>query len=171
MTTGQRIKAARKAAGMTQKELGEKLGLSFQSIAQWENDLRNPKYDTLKRIAVALGVDREVLFTDREREISEHSDIDGWCRAIDYYNVHDLKGLIETMKQHNYTLSDAEKETICALSKLNEIGQQEAVKRVEELTEIPRYRRQEPAETPPASPGDTDTTAAQGAPEGAEEDG
>ncbi len=56
MTTGQRIKAARKAAGMTQKELGEKLGLSFQSIAQWENDLRNPKYDTLQRIAAALAV-------------------------------------------------------------------------------------------------------------------
>ena len=56
MTTGQRIKAARKAVGMTQKELGDKLGLSFQSIAQWENDLRNPKMETLERIADALDV-------------------------------------------------------------------------------------------------------------------
>lgn len=54
MTTGQRIKDARKAAGMTQKELGEKLGLSFQSIAQWENNLRKPKYETLEKIAQAL---------------------------------------------------------------------------------------------------------------------
>lgn len=56
MTTGERIKAARKAAGMTQKELGERLGLAFQSVAQWENDLRNPKIETLQRIADALGV-------------------------------------------------------------------------------------------------------------------
>lgn len=56
MTTGERIKAARKTAGMTQKELGERLGLAFQSVAQWENDLRNPKIETLQRIADALGV-------------------------------------------------------------------------------------------------------------------
>ena len=56
MTTGQRIKAARKKAGLTQKELGERMGQSFQSIAQWENDLRNPKLETLQRIANALGI-------------------------------------------------------------------------------------------------------------------
>ncbi len=57
MTTGQRIKEARKKAGLTQKELGEKLGVAYQTLAQWENDLRNPKYDTIKRIAAALGVE------------------------------------------------------------------------------------------------------------------
>jgi len=34
MTTGQRIKAMRKKAGLIQKELGDKLGLSFQAVAQ-----------------------------------------------------------------------------------------------------------------------------------------
>lgn len=53
---GRIIKAARKAAGMTQKELGEKLGISYQCIAQWENDLRNPKFETRKRIAEVLGI-------------------------------------------------------------------------------------------------------------------
>ena len=61
MTTGQRIKAARKNAKMTQKELGQKLGISFQSIAQWENNLRNPKIETLQRIADALGVSVDYL--------------------------------------------------------------------------------------------------------------
>ena len=54
MTTGQRIKAARQKANLTQKELGEKLGISYQSIAQWENNLRNPKYETLQRLAQVL---------------------------------------------------------------------------------------------------------------------
>lgn len=56
MTTGQRIKAARKQAGITQKALGEELGISYQTVAQWENDLRNPKQETLLKIAKALGV-------------------------------------------------------------------------------------------------------------------
>ena len=55
MTTGQRIQQARKKAGLSQKQLGEKLGLSASMIGQWENDLRNPKFDTLRRIAAALN--------------------------------------------------------------------------------------------------------------------
>lgn len=54
---GKSIKAARKAAGLTQKELAQKLGISFQSVAQWENDLRRPKFETIQKIADALGVD------------------------------------------------------------------------------------------------------------------
>ncbi len=59
------------------------------------------------------------------------------------------------------------------LSFLNSEGQKEAVKRVEELTEIPRYRRQEPAQPPAQKTVDStegkDTPTAQDAPEGAEE--
>lgn len=64
MTTGQRIKAARKQAGMTQKALGEVLGISYQTVAQWENDLRNPKQETLLKIAKALGVHLRDLVDD-----------------------------------------------------------------------------------------------------------
>lgn len=64
MTTGQRIKAARKAAGLTQKELGGKLGITYQTLAQWENDLRNPKLETLQRIAAALGTPLQELVDD-----------------------------------------------------------------------------------------------------------
>lgn len=56
MTTGQRIQQARKKAGLSQKQLGEKLGLSASMIGQWENDLRNPKRETLVKIAHALEI-------------------------------------------------------------------------------------------------------------------
>lgn len=61
MTTGERIRQARKSAGMTQAELAHKLGISAAGIAQWENDLRNPKIETLRKLADALGVTSEVL--------------------------------------------------------------------------------------------------------------
>ena len=32
------------------------MGISYQAVAQWENDLRNPKIETLRAIANALGV-------------------------------------------------------------------------------------------------------------------
>lgn len=64
MTTGQRIKAARKKAGMTQAVLAEKLGISYVGVSQWENDLRNPKLETLQRIASALGVLLQDLVDD-----------------------------------------------------------------------------------------------------------
>lgn len=57
MTTGERIKAARKKRGMTQAELASKLGISFVGVSQWENDIRNPKYETLEKIAKVLDVD------------------------------------------------------------------------------------------------------------------
>lgn len=56
MTTGERIRAARKNAGMTQAELAQKLGISYVGISQWENGIRQPKYETLKKIADAIDV-------------------------------------------------------------------------------------------------------------------
>ena len=56
MTTGQLIKAARKKSGMTQEDLGKRLGVSGSSIAQYETDNRKPKQETLLKIAKALGV-------------------------------------------------------------------------------------------------------------------
>lgn len=57
MTVGQRIKAERKAKGMTQEDLGKKLGVSGAAIAQYETGRRYPKVETLERIATALNVD------------------------------------------------------------------------------------------------------------------
>lgn len=56
MTTGERIKVARKAVGMTQAELAKKLGISYVGVSQWENNLRNPKLETIQKIANALNV-------------------------------------------------------------------------------------------------------------------
>lgn len=55
MTTYERIKQARKAAGLTQKELASRLGSTQSNIAQYENGTRNAKPATLRRIAQAIG--------------------------------------------------------------------------------------------------------------------
>lgn len=66
MTTGQCIKAARKRVGITQAELAKRLKIPFQSISQWERDVRNPKIETLKSIAKALGVELISLLPEED---------------------------------------------------------------------------------------------------------
>ena len=56
MEIGELIKEARKKAGLSQKALADMLGISQQNIAQWESGKRNPKIDSLLKIAVAIGL-------------------------------------------------------------------------------------------------------------------
>ena len=44
----------RTEAGMTQRDLGEKIGVSKNAISQYESGARKPDIVTLKKIAVAL---------------------------------------------------------------------------------------------------------------------
>lgn len=54
MTTGLRIKEARRQAGFTQTALGNALGISGSMIAQYETGRRNPKLETIQRISAIL---------------------------------------------------------------------------------------------------------------------
>ena len=57
MTTGERIKQARLAAHLTQKELAEKVGLKFSAIHKYETGMVvNLKRETIAALAEALNV-------------------------------------------------------------------------------------------------------------------
>lgn len=56
MATGDKIKKIRKERHISQKTLGEKLGVSAAMIGQYETGVRNPKFETLEKIAHALEV-------------------------------------------------------------------------------------------------------------------
>lgn len=64
MTVGERIRALRKAAGLTQTALGEKLGVKQATVGQYENNPNPPKIETLQRIADALEVPVGALLQD-----------------------------------------------------------------------------------------------------------
>ena len=59
---GKRIKACRKAAKMTQKELANKVGCAEITIRQYEGGKNIPKADTRIALANALGVSYADLF-------------------------------------------------------------------------------------------------------------
>lgn len=96
MTTGELIKQERKKAGLTQQELADKLGIKFVGISQWENGLRNPKLETINRIAEALNIPisalivnyDEVKYKNTHFILQKESDIISQLAsiAIDNYN-------------------------------------------------------------------------------------
>ena len=58
---GRRIRAIRQEEGMSQGDLGEKVGLNANRIQQYENGARNPKFELCKQIAEALEVETSAL--------------------------------------------------------------------------------------------------------------
>lgn len=57
MGIGSRIKAARKAAGLSQEELARRADLSLNGFADIEREvIKDPHYSSLRKIADALGV-------------------------------------------------------------------------------------------------------------------
>lgn len=68
MNIGEQIRKYRKEAGISQAELGKRLGVSQQQIAQYETGKRTPKIETIANIAGALGVGIKRLYPEYSRE-------------------------------------------------------------------------------------------------------
>ena len=63
---GARIKAARKAKGLSQEQLGEQLDVSFQAVSTWEQGKFIPDSDHLPALAKALDLSLDALFAEEE---------------------------------------------------------------------------------------------------------
>lgn len=62
-----RIKYYRKTMGLTQKELGEKIGVKHNTVSSYESGKNEPEQNMLFKIASALGISVNDLFPPTER--------------------------------------------------------------------------------------------------------
>lgn len=146
MNVGERIKAARKKANLTQAQLAQLCGVATITIRQYEADKREPKLEQLWKIAGALGVRLDDLlggietfdsgeeFEKRRKELLEKSGAGGDTLTLSYTS--DPRVFIDS-----------------TLDLLNDEGQQKAAERVAELTWIPRYRKDAPDDQTPKGEG------------------
>ncbi len=58
---GVKIKNLRQAAGFSQPQLAEMLGVSKAVISFWENDINEPKASYVKALAVVFNVSSDYL--------------------------------------------------------------------------------------------------------------
>ena len=56
-----RIKQLREAAGMSQRELGERIGISGPAVAMWESGKNRPSLTNLEKLADVLGVSIDAI--------------------------------------------------------------------------------------------------------------
>lgn len=64
MVDGSKIKLLRESAKLTTYDLAEKVFVSQPAIVKYENYIRQPDCDTLKRIANLFGVKMDDLMKD-----------------------------------------------------------------------------------------------------------
>ena len=67
---GRFIVEKRKALGLTQTQLSEKLNVSFQAISKWENGVTFPNIEILKELASVLEVTVDEILAGSEKEES-----------------------------------------------------------------------------------------------------
>lgn len=67
MTLADKLKEARKNAGLTQTELAEKLSVSRQAITKWESGKGIPDIENLRTISKVLEVNIDFLLDDEEK--------------------------------------------------------------------------------------------------------
>ena len=140
MQIGHNIKNLRKAAGLTQKQLGEKLGISFQSIAQWETGKRIPKIETLRKIANALNCDISEIDESFINPSAVNAKELPHDALVALYKTTDST---QTAQVIFSKLSAIDQESIINtlryLQQLNSSGKSIAANRVQELTLIEKY--------------------------------
>lgn len=68
MNIGENIKKARKAAGVSQKELAEQTGVYQKDISRWENGERTPSVVALAQICKVLNVSADDILELRKNK-------------------------------------------------------------------------------------------------------
>ena len=79
MSLGENIRERRKAQGLTQEALGEKLGMAAQTVSKWERDESMPDAALLPGLAETLDCSLDRLF---DRPVTRFRDAAGGTNQI-----------------------------------------------------------------------------------------
>lgn len=55
MLFGENFRKMRQEAGLSQKEVAEKLGIYQSNVSDWENDVSRPEYEKLIQLTMLYG--------------------------------------------------------------------------------------------------------------------
>ena len=69
MNIGSKIKELRKQRGITQEQLADSIGVSFQAVSKWENNIALPDITLAPVLANYFGVSMDELFDFNLKEI------------------------------------------------------------------------------------------------------
>jgi len=148
MSIGENIRKNRIENSITQKELGERLGVSQEMISQYENGSRIPKTETLSKIAEALNIHIDDLTTSKKY----------WRNANGGLSVKAPHFLTYDWENHQKNMNKRRKQIAKAFSQsdflsdlmvelhdkfldMNVQGQEKVIEYVRDIYEFPKYKR------------------------------
>lgn len=73
MELNERIAFVRRAAGLSQEQLGEQLGVTRQAVSKWESGQTVPDAITISRLCQVLNVSADFVLLGKEPEESAHT--------------------------------------------------------------------------------------------------
>ena len=104
----ERIALARKQAGLSQEQLGEKLGVSRQAVSKWESGQTNPDVAYLAEMCRLFGVSSDWLLLGEESALERTPARCPGCQAIvtglDRFCPNCGRSLAERLEDGTYTL-------------------------------------------------------------------
>ncbi len=133
MGLGNRISYLVAKKGVSLKEVATKANIPYTTLySMVKRDGKKVEYKTLEKIAQALDISVNDIL-----EIPDASSLPGLIDSAYMDNEGNIPNINEKYRQERI---------MDCFSKLNKDGQEKAVERVEELTEIPKYQKDPPPE-------------------------
>lgn len=141
MSLGSQIRAARKAAGLTQEALAGQIGVKRSVVSKYETGAIEPSVSQLRRIAEALGVSPGFLQGEERRDAQL---LRSAVLREDFRAAEQIMGLPDgTLRPLPFSPETPGFRALCAAySALNEAGQEQAVQRLQELAQLPQYQKE-----------------------------
>ena len=163
------IRDLRKDKGLTQKELAEATGLSYSSIASYENGLREPNSRSMVILEQFFGVSGEYLrggvdksafiyqkgqlqhglkllddlmyrFKDAYRSTSQSNRLRA-TEMLDAVLARMTSSVVTNAADPDWTAEEIDR-LICVFLALNRAGRDKLLERADELQQLPQYHRE-----------------------------
>ena len=102
---GKRLREAREKAGITQEELGKRIGVTGSAITNYEKETSHPKEPVMYALMDALGIEPNFLFQDcvsslKSKDSSQNFSLDELSyikkyRTLDGYGKEAVNGILD----------------------------------------------------------------------------
>ena len=103
MSLGDKIRKAREALDMTQRQLSQELGVSPSAIANYENNISVPRTRILIKLLSSLHIDANYLYSNKNEDVKVKD-----LTAEEYLMVSQIRALDEHGKILVYTIIETE---------------------------------------------------------------
>ncbi|WP_455614936.1 helix-turn-helix domain-containing protein [Eisenbergiella sp.] len=97
LSIGNKIKTLRRERGITQEQLAESIGISFQAVSKWENDISLPDITLVPALASYFNISIDELFDFNLKEIQKKAE--EICREAYKYRKTDPKKSRELLEE------------------------------------------------------------------------